>query len=76
MLMEQLRKMTEVFSDGSIKFSVDDITLKTTADLLGASYTEATETEPENCPCKWQYCSICRGVGYYKKGVKTMFPYF
>jgi phi13 family phage major tail protein len=64
------------FSDGSIKFGVDDITLKTTADLLGASYTEATETEPEKIVRASGNTAPYVGVGYYKKGVKNNVPYF
>ena len=64
------------FSDGSIKFGVADIGLKTTADLLGAKYTEKTETEPEKIIRAGGNIAPYCGVGYYKKGVDNNIPYY
>lgn len=68
------------FSDGTITFGVDDISLKVQADFLGATYTPAEKgldgDIPESIVKSSGDVAPYVGVGYYKRGLKSNVPYF
>lgn len=64
------------FSDGTIKFTVDDIDLKTKADLLGLKYTQAEEGGLEGIKLGGGDVAPYVGVGYYKTKRRNNVTYY